>query len=217
MKKINFNSIDVDFRIEHPKPASRFIPEWYKKLAGVVSGNETIKKCMPFLDAMTTGYMIVLASDVFYDGYGFQQTSKKPVITNHLKEQLGDFELPNNYSTQPYKWENFFIVKTPKGYSTLFTHPLNRIDLPFYSLSGVVDTDNFPVQVNFPFFVRKDFVGVIPAGTPIAQAIPFKRTQWKSKVEDKKRTTIPAFWLNNHLSPPFSLYKRKYWQKKKYN
>lgn len=215
MKQVNFYSEDVRVQILHPKPASRFLPEWFKKLPGVSKGTETIKKCMPFLDAMTSGYMLVLAADVNFDGVEFEEISKIPMVSKHLSEQIEGLEIPEEYNKQPFKWNNLFIMKTPRGYSTIFSHPLNRIDLPFYSISGVVDTDSFPVAVNFPFFVKKDFRGVIPAGTPIAQAIPFKRTAWKHKVEDTKPQEIPAkFW--SHTNPPFGFYKKNYWQKKTY-
>ena len=214
-KKIKFYSTNIELEILHPKPASRTIPSWFRKLPGVVDGIETIKKCIPFLDTMTSGYMIVLAADVKFNGEEFEQISKKEIVTTHMEKQLGEIKIPEEYSKQPYKWTNFFVTKTPKGYSTLFTHPLNRIDLPFYSLSGIVDTDGHPVPVNFPFYVKKDFRGIIPAGTPIAQAIPFKRESWKSSVEDKKPYTIPAAWFmfNN---PPFNFYKRNFWNRKSY-
>lgn len=215
MKQINFYSEDVRIDIPHPKPASRFIPQWFKNLPISSKGTETIKKCVPFLDAMTSGYMIVLAADVQFDGENFHQISKHIVVSKHHKEQVGEIDLPLEYQTVPWKWINFFVAKTPKGYSTLFTHPINRIDLPFYSLSGVVDTDKFPVSVNFPFFVKKDFRGIIPEGTPIAQAIPFKRTAWTHKVEDTKPYEIPVDFFA-HANPPFNFYKRKFWSKKKY-
>jgi len=215
MKQVNFYSEDVRLELIHPKPASRFLPEWFKKLPGVVKGTETIKKCMPFMDAMTSGYMIVLAADVQFDGEEFHQISKIPMVTKHLGEQLGDIDLPLEYHKQPWKWQNLFVMKTPKGYSTLFSHPLNRIDLPFYSLSGVVDTDTFPAAVNFPFFIKKDFRGIIEEGTPIAQAIPFKRSNWKHHVEDVKPYKMPMSFYS-HANPPFNFYKRHFWSKKRY-
>jgi hypothetical protein len=57
-----------------------------------------------------------------------------------------------------------------------------RDDLPFYSLPSIVDTDRHPAPVNFPFFLRKDFTGILESGTPIMQIIPFKREEWKSEV-----------------------------------
>jgi hypothetical protein len=216
MKKIKFSTTIPNIEIPVPQPAYKMIPEWFRKLPGVVKGIETIKKCVPVLDTMTSGYMIVLAADVYFDGTGLQQVSKTEVVTTHDKLQLGEFVPPEKeYNPQPFKWINFFHTKTPKGYSTIFTHPLNRIDLPFYSLTGVVDTDKHPVPVNFPFFVKKDFVGVIPAGTPIIQAIPFKRNNWEHSVEENIPRKIPMWWYS-HTNPPFNLYKRMSWSKKTY-
>lgn len=215
MKKINFYSNQVSLDIQHPQPASKFLPIWFKKIAVSINGIETIKKCMPFLDSMRTGYMIVLTADVKFDGEHFEEVSKVRLVTSHYKEQIDGFVVPAEYTDKPWKWTNFFTMKTPRGYSTLFTHPLNRPELPFYSLSGVVDTDTFPAPVNFPFFVKKDFRGIIPAGTPIAQAIPFKRTAWKHEVEDTKPYQIPIDFLSS-ANPPFGFYKKNFWSKKIY-
>lgn len=215
MKKIKFQSVDVKVDFIHPQPASKFVPEWFRKLPGVINGVETIKKCVPFLDTLTSGYIIVLASDVYYDGKEFQQVSKVPQVSLHTREQINNFDIPKEFSDQPFKWINFFVAKTPKGYSTMFAHPLNRLDLPFYSMTGIVETDTFPVPVNFPFFMKKDFVGVIPAGTPIIQVIPFKRDNWQSSVEDKKPYKEPWFISIMH-NPPFGFYKKNFWQRKSY-
>lgn len=215
MKKTKFYSTHVDLNLLHPTPASKHLPKWFKKIAISINGKETIKKCMPFLDSSRAGYMIVLAADVKFDGENFEQVSKIPMITSHYKEQIDGFEIPVEYQDKAWKWTNFFVMKTPKGYSTLFTHPLNRIDLPFYIMSGVVDTDSFPLPVNFPFFIKKDFRGIIPAGTPIAQAIPFKRESWSHSVEDVKTYEIPLN-AGSHANPPFGFYKRNFWSKKTY-
>lgn len=215
MKKIKFQSVDVTIDFIHPQPASRFVPEWFRKLPGVINGMETIKKCVPFLDTLTSGYVISLASDVYYDGQNFQQVSKIEQVTTHHRDQLQTLGIPVEYNEQPYKWINFFVTKTPKGYSTMFTHPINRIDLPFFSLTGIVETDNFPIPVNFPFFMKKDFIGVIPAGTPIIQAIPIKRDNWKSEVEDKKPFKKP-WYVDIMHNPPFGFYKKNFWQRKSY-
>ena len=54
-----------------PKPyASRkFIPDWFKAMPMRVGNEEklnssTIKRCVPFLEAMTVGYIIPLAADI---------------------------------------------------------------------------------------------------------------------------------------------------------
>jgi hypothetical protein len=83
------------------------------------------------------------------------------------------------------KFNNFWTIQTPPGYSLMFTHPLNRIDLPFTTISGLVDTDLFfDNLINFPArWHDVDFNGVLPKGTPVAQCIPVKREGWKSRIE----------------------------------
>jgi hypothetical protein len=214
-KKIKFQSTNVGVKFLHPQPASRLVPEWFRSLPGVNKGIETVKKCMPFLDSLTTGYMIVLSADVYYDKNGFQEITKDLQISTHDKTQIGTLPLTKEFDTQPYKWHNFFVSKTPKGYSTLFMHPANRVDLPFVSLTGIVETDKFPLAVNFPFLMKKDFSGVIPAGTPIIQAIPIKRENWETEVNDTKPWKQPSFVHTMH-NPPFGFYKKHFWERKKY-
>ena len=70
-KKITFCATDGNM-IEvwpHPKPASRYIPEEFKKLQRFKDGNlhvKTIKTCMPFLDSLTMGYIIKYRLDKRY-------------------------------------------------------------------------------------------------------------------------------------------------------
>ena len=46
----------------------------------------------------------------------------------------------------------------------------------FTIMDGIVDTDSYNALVNFPFFLNDwSYEGLIPAGTPMAQVIPFKR------------------------------------------
>lgn len=216
MKKIRFRSVRPGIDYATPRASSKVVPAWFRKFSGVVDGNETVKKCVPFLDAMTSGYMIVLSADVYVEGGEIQQVSKDMMATKHHDSQIGEMKVPYEYIRTPFKWMNYFIAKTPRGYSTMFTHPMNRPDLPFYTLSGIVDTDKFPLQVNFPFFLRKDFIGIIPAGTPIAQAIPFKRQDWEMDLDVDSPYTEPAFATTMH-NPPFAYYKKNFWSRKKYS
>ena len=49
------------------------------------------------------------------------------------------------------KFNNFWTIEAPPGYSLLFTHPVNRTDLPFTTLTGLVDCDTFhDTPPNFP-------------------------------------------------------------------
>jgi hypothetical protein len=83
------------------------------------------------------------------------------------------------------KFNNFWTIEAPPGYSILFTHPVNRTDLPFTTLTGLVDCDKFSNSpVNFPArWHDQDFSGVLPKGTPVAQCLPVKRENWVERFE----------------------------------
>lgn len=212
-----------------PVPASKVLPEWYKDMPSFTGNkqvlsesgaNGTIKKCMPVFDMATTGYMILLPCDVIVgknpDGTAhFAWSIQHKMITDHPMEQIETFKISNEFLKQPLKWTNPWIITTPKGWSTMFVQPTHRDDLPFQILPAIVDTDEFSISVQFPFFIKKDFEGVIPANTPIAQIIPFKRENWESKFEVLpdgeriKRLEKHSIYLHNR-------YKRTSWKKKSY-
>jgi hypothetical protein len=137
------------------------------------------------------------------------------IVSTHLKEQISLDMVPKGYSTQPYKFNSKWSIKTPKGYSALFVHPLNRGDLPFYTLSGFVDTDDYNVPVNFPFLIREDFEGIIPMGTPIAQVIPIKRESWTHEVNkfDPEFNVKASAKLHGTI---YRAYKTLFWRQKQY-
>ena len=115
-----------------------------------------------------------------------------------------------------FSWSSHWGIKTPKGYSALFTHPLNRTDLPFITTSGIMDTDKWGIWGNQPFYLQKNWEGVIEAGTPIIQVIPFKRDEWKSVIDESLMD-----WANyediRRTSKFRGYYKNNYWTKKKYD
>ncbi len=181
-----------------PKPASKFIPDWYKNLDSYVNGEKkptgqgtsaaTAKRCMPIFDAITAGYIIVSPADVFIsqrDGMPYYEWSNYGLIQFHPKEQAPEHPHRKGLEAFP-KWSNHWAIKTPKGYSTMFVQPFHR-ESPFTILPGVVDTDTYTAPVNFPFTLNDPkFEGIIPAGTPIAQVIPFKRESWEMKQGTQK-------------------------------
>jgi hypothetical protein len=214
-----------------PQPARSLIPDWYKSASAhidkeefkILSGgkrNGTYKKCVPFMDAITSGYVITLPADVMVTKNDkgeqvFQWIVDGNIVALHDKKEHPGFPIPKNYSNRVFTWIGQYIVKTPKGYSCLFTHPLNNYGLPFRVLSGVVDTDNYGMPVDSPFMIEKDFTGIIPEGTPICQVIPFKRNNWISvrKVANKKELEN---WINFYFRKMVSAYKASVWSRKSY-
>jgi hypothetical protein len=115
----------------------------------------------------------------------------------------------------------FVIAKAPKGYSILYTHPLNRHDLPFRTFSGVVESDNYDLPVNFPFqliiSLKENENLIVPKGTPVVQFIPIKRENWNHEkiVEQNLYKRQKASNLINGTL--VNAYKKLFWVKKTYN
>jgi hypothetical protein len=215
-------------------PAKNHIPQWFKDIKPYGPSNlqwdqtgrikKNVKSCIPFLDTFTCGYTVELWCDVYIDiaskersirwGAGAGVVQIPPVHVRDAKDHM--VPTPQGYDDiSHYVWILPYAFKTPPGYSSFISHPLNRYDLPFISLSGIVDTDKIMHGGNVPFFLRKDFSGVIKRGTPILQILPFKRENWTSekdlllKSEDQEERAR----ANNVL---FGHYKDNKWSKKKY-
>ena len=203
-KKIQFQAFNeyVEAAQADPITASSSLPEWYKKLSRYISntdkpikalGRKDLKTCVPFRDAMVTGYMYLLPADV---EVAISDTGDIDVFHNHqltfkVVEKRGNIYdlnnqghgMPHPSGTSPimFAWAGMWGTKTNKKDSILVTHPLNRHDLPFVTTSGIIDSGYFGVAGNIPFFIKEGFTGIIPKGTPIAQVIPFERQEWVSK------------------------------------
>lgn len=64
--------------------------------------------------------------------------------------------LVKNKNLPFHKIKNPWTIITPPGYSCLFVSPLNNSDDRFTILPGIVDTDKYTLEVNFPFVVNGD-------------------------------------------------------------
>ena len=215
-KKITFYSNNTGLDILRPTPSSKSVPSWFRTMPGVSEDKVmTIKKCVPFLDSLTIGYQILLPANIEWSNKSnsFISHSHIPLNSDHVKSQTEGLVIPEEYDPQPHKWLNSWHIKTPKGYSCLFIHPMNRLDLPFMSFGGVVDTDKHPMVINFPFVLKKEFEGIIPAGTPIIQIIPFKRDSWNSHIIDQGESHRYPYEYKVQ-EPPFGFYKRNFWSRK---
>jgi hypothetical protein len=112
-------------------------------------------------------------------------------------------------------WHFLVSIKVKRGYSFLISHPFNRYDLPFITLSGVIDGGYAMGDGNLTFFMKQGFEGIIPKGTPIAQILPFKNEKWNLKKQDGLYNESS---INNEKTKSvlFGWYKNTYWKKKKW-
>jgi hypothetical protein len=172
--------------IAEPVAARSELPGWFRKLPAVdrsvmsaTNNGLTIKRCMPFLDAMSLGFIMPIAATVRLEindggtrveaGWEFD----KVMVSNHGTYQVAGHPMAGR---PPMKIHNYWTIRTPPGWSCLFVPPLNRPSLPISVVAGVVDTDTYASLVNFPFFATaEDGVHTIEKGTPLVQVIPFRR------------------------------------------
>lgn len=214
-----------------PVPANQILPDWYKEANSYWNDEKrprkdrqyvTIKRCVPVLDSMSSGYLIRLSQDVYVeqleDGPYFHWRTDAVNVNNALITEHGAFQVqkhPDNQYGYQLKIENPWLIKTPKGYSCMFLPPMHR-DNDLIVLPGVVDTDSYYERVHFPFNLKdKKFEGMLKAGTPIVQVVPFKRESYKMVVKDpdtklhKKNGMIASSNL-------FDAYRNNFWTRKEY-
>lgn len=231
-KKIQFiaENKDLLYLLDRPFPAIKKLPDWISNTQSYIGGkrgvdansdpNSTIKKCMPVFDAMTAGYYIPLISDVWVENNGDQDISFKwswetsPIVVVQKPEGYSTYPFTEEYHSVIFKWFNPWIVKTPPGWSCLFTHPMHYDNLPFQCLPAIVDTDKHPTFVHLPFLLRKDFSGLIEKDVPLIQVIPFKRQDFVSEFS-YDRGFFNRQWQKAH-SVFFDRYKRFFRSPKKY-
>ncbi|WEX85862.1 DUF6065 family protein [Sinorhizobium garamanticum] len=172
--------------IAPPLPAKSVLPEWFRKLPAIdqqhlatTNNGLTVKRCMPFLDALSTGWILPIAATVrleIKDGGRSVETGwefDRVMVSNHSAHQVAGN--PRDPSP-PCKFHNYWSIRTPPGWSCLFLPPLNRPGQPFECVAGVVDTDTYAAHIHFPFFATApDGLYVVEKGTPLVQVIPFRR------------------------------------------
>lgn len=210
-----------------PVPIKSLIPDWYKKAESTFVENDQemagLKKCMPFMDTMIAGYALVTPVEIYVtkgeDGnprFSWNGPQDLGVFVNERSRGLGaTMPRPAGHYPNHLVFGGYWGWKTPRGWSTLVVQPLNRYDLPFTISSGIIDSDKFNTAGNIPFFLKEDFEGVIPAGTPFAQLIPIKRSSWmmvddSTGLRDATRIQGDLVRKNDDKTP----YKKFAWQRK---
>ena len=200
VKEIEFSAHEDYFALkeDYPIPAKFNIPEWYKNLEHSLL-KKTVKGCMPFLDSLTSGYLLKMPQDLnirhnidsknekgeeLKDGFqtyglydqsqwlGARSINLNSGIDVHTLNQLeGSPLIEKNKNLPFYKILNPWKIKTPKGYSCLFVPPLNNSDDRFSIIPAIVDTDTFPNEINFPIVINGDKYPVLE--TTIKKGDPY--------------------------------------------
>jgi hypothetical protein len=134
---------------------------------------------------MAHGFMILLPCDVTVQNGAFSWDWDIPEpatdghprapLSFHVAEQLAGTPISNGLAA--VKFNSFWTIELEEGWSLFAMHPVNRLDLPFRLVTGIVDADRFyDTGINFPaVWEDPDFSGVLPKGTPVAQCFAVPR------------------------------------------
>ncbi len=179
--------------LPRPVPARSALPDWLRempaKARSEIHGREirTVKQCPPFVDAMAYGVLIPLPCDVKVErgSFSWDWDIPEPSTSGHPRAPLS-FHVAPQFEAAPFarngqaaiKFNSFWTIEVERGWSLFATHPVNRDDLPFRLITGLVDADLFhDGGINFPaVWTRDDFSGVLPKGTPVAQVFAVPRS-----------------------------------------
>jgi hypothetical protein len=189
---------ELESILPRPVTAVLGLPDWFKALPQkafnpVLEDDQlTVKKCPPFIDAMTSGFLLPLVADLKVENGEFSWDRDVPAgELNCYGRSPIDFHDSTQVAGTPLfdddrfiiKFNNYWTIELPPGYSLLVTHPINRHDLPFMTLTGLVDADRYVDNfIHFPARWRDPaFNGILPAGTPVAQCLPLKRDRWAAQ------------------------------------
>ena len=210
-----------------PKPvkANKHLPSYFKALPPQSTSHPssgTVKRCVPFLEACSMGYIIPMWADMFVTAKDGDLNFDFPpnyipqedftgrtgaAFSFHSIDQIKDHPLQNKkYGEHTCKLHNPWIIETSEGVSCLFTSPLNHMETRLKILDGVVETDRYYHQINFPFlWTGGEGEFFIPQGTPLVQVIPFQRTECEvgygqvdSERRDKTHASIATVMRNGY-------------------
>ncbi len=170
---------------------------------------------------MAYGFLMPLVCDLKVENGEFTWQRDLPTgIANYSRSPI-DFHDSCQVAGTPFfdedrfiiKFNNFWTIELPPGYSLLVTHPINRDDLPFTTLTGLVDADLYcEAFVHFPARWRDpEFNGTLAKGTPVAQCLPIKREIWTNRFETITGQDADRFReLGDTISKSLGVYRRQF-------
>ena len=240
---IEFTPAIEQCKLYPPEPIKNFLPEWFinadisppgcklypsakEMLFSPKMKAGTIKKCIPAVDYMTSGYLIRNFLDISFtqemsedkgEEIFFYHNTRlaQPFVDKHIKQQFPG--IPKYKEVM--KITGVWGIKTPPGYSSLIYQPFYNLENRWQFLPAIVDTDSYTNPISLPFIFQdlkngESINHFMEAGTPLVCVFPFKREKWTGLVNeytiqnDQSRITILT-QLNN-------LYKRFFHKTKRY-
>jgi hypothetical protein len=216
--------------IPAPEPASKYIPQWYRNLDKYYTDDnqttnerpgiqqQTVKGCMPFLEALTLGWILPNVAEVhtkYIDPQvQFYTHWDDEYIIPHSKIQLDGYDFDEHETI--IKFKTPWYIKAPKNTRMLITDPFNRKRTFLHSFSGVRHVDRFlyNIFVLARYDVSPNHDRIIPDGYPLAQMVFFNndgvinnatvRPMTSEEITDSKKT-------KNRMNTHESYYRENLW------
>lgn len=218
MPQIEFHlTATVLGEIPSPYPASQHMPNWFKNMPADFAQGGTLKRCPPFLTALTAGYIIPAPADAQFKMSADGELSAFGTV-NYLSTHF-----PKQYEGSPFtdklvvKFDNPWIIVTPPDYVCMITAPMNRFEMPFLPLTGIVETGTYYKEVQLPMacLMAPGQTFDLPRGAPMIQVIPMRREEWTSRTAPldaaRREEQQARFNVNPHA------YKDEFWKKMQFS
>ena len=214
----------------NPETSKKNIPQWFVDSSRYWFPEDpsslSFKACPALIDAFVSGYVLKTPCDI-YISKGLNPQGEEQFIAmtqNGYQDFCGSrvdmVGFPKPLGTDKhFHWYPNWMPGLEEGYSALYVHPVNRYDLPFVTLSGIIDNDKMDTPGLMPFFLKTGFEGLIPKGTPYAQIFPFKREEWDSEEKIYTQDEIlerHQYQANKFRVPEGGAYKKTVWSRKRY-
>ena len=187
--------------LPRPFPAVEGLPDWFKALpqkafnAVLQDDSQTVKRCPPFIDAMTYGFMMPLPCDLKVE------TASSPGISTcrsttpaiSIRSPIS-FHDASQVAGTPFYRRRPLRHQVPQFLDHRVAARLfaavhasgepRRAAVHHRSPAWSTPIPIATVNVHFPAHWHDlDFNGVLPKGTPVAQCIPVKRESWAARFE----------------------------------
>ena len=210
-----------------PVPSAKAMPDYFKAMGPQLEAHDpqssTVKRCLPFLDALSAGYILPMWADLNIRAHGDDLQAEFPKnmpmdssISGHPKNHIGVHPFSDSaLSANALKLHSPWVITTPKGWSCFFVPLLNHMERRFQPIAASVDTDTYYNEINFPMLWtggEGDFV--IKRGTPFIQVIPYRREKLSLEfgITDVKKRNSVYKRLGTYLN---GAYRASHWHKRK--
>jgi hypothetical protein len=182
------------------KPASEFVPNWWKKLGKTYTPNPesdpspTAKSCPGIFDFSRAGYILPMWADMYFkwhegdlDGWDMMSSSivqgLDDAVNRHDFRQVENAPFLENSCHAMVKINTPWYMQVPKGVSLFLTQPFYHNNNDFTVCPGIMDPEvdrisnkelNCFIKLNTPDKTIK-----IKRGQALMQIIPFVRAEYE--------------------------------------